>query len=442
MTENNVFLYWVGHEYKLIKILRNIIYLHSTNGVGYKVNLITQSNINEYIEELPEYFNELCPANQADYIRVIVICKFGGIWLDSDTLVMESLDSLFKLVNDKNGFFIKENNTILWNGVFGSKKNTPLMLEWKQRMLNILEKNVKIHWTEIGNSLLQSIYNQNSDFYDGYEIFNGCDNMYPVNWNLCVNEFLDKPYENYKKIIREYQPLVVLVNSVYKKIEDKKIEEILNRKTPLQFFLEKSYQNMQHLVDLDFIEIGTSNFDTLIQNSTNEKGISVEAVKYYIDKLPDKPNIKKLNVAISNVNSFIDVYYIPESVIEQNQLQNWFKGCNKIGDYHPLHIKHNLQEYVLCEKIKVITCFELFYSNNIKKVKYLKIDTEGHDVVILDSLFDYIKFLPKDFYPNKILFESNEHTPKNLIDDIIYKYTSIGYKLIKRGYDTVIEYVI
>ena len=48
---NNVYLYWVGNEYKLIKILRNMIYMHSTNGKGYNVNLINHNNIKEYIPD-------------------------------------------------------------------------------------------------------------------------------------------------------------------------------------------------------------------------------------------------------------------------------------------------------------------------------------------------------------------------------------------------------
>lgn len=76
--------------------------------------------------------------------------------------------------------------------------------------------------------------------------------------------------------------------------------------------------------------------------------------------------------------------------------------------------------------------------NNVKKVKYLKIDTEGMDCTILNSLYDYIKYLPNDFKPDNILFETNEHSNKTDVDDIIAKFTSIGYKLKKRGYDTLI----
>jgi hypothetical protein len=72
---------------------------------------------------------------------------------------------------------------------------------------------------------------------------NGLDTVYPVNWNNCVSEFIEKPYENYKNIIRSYQPFVVLVNSVYRKLENKTEEEIKQANMPLNYFLNKSIEN-------------------------------------------------------------------------------------------------------------------------------------------------------------------------------------------------------
>jgi len=244
MGERNLYLYWVGKEYKLISILRNLIYLHSTNGAGYNIHLITDKNISDYIEDIPDYFGNLCPAHQADFVRVNVICDYGGIWLDSDTLVLTSLDSLFDYIEIKDGFFIKENNSILTNGIFGSKSKTVLMIEWKKQMMNLLGiKFGKIGWCDIGSAILQDMYNKNSGLYDNYTIFNGLDNLYPINWDKCVTEFVDKPYDNYKNIIREYQPLVVLVNSVYKKLEDKTEKEILECDMPINYFINKSFDN-------------------------------------------------------------------------------------------------------------------------------------------------------------------------------------------------------
>ena len=243
-NNRNVFLYWVGKEYKLITLLRYLIYLHSKNGKAYNIILINNSNINKYINNLPTFFYDLCPAHQADYTRVNVICDYGGIWLDSDTLVMNSLDSLFNLIDEKDGFFVKENNQYLSNGIFGSKKNTKFMKEWKKRVESKLNlTNGKIEWTEIGNKMLQNIFNSDSSLLNNYKIFDGLDNIYPVNWNNCVNEFLSKPYDNYKNIIRDFQPLLILVNSVYKELENKSYQEILNGNMPLNYFINKSFEN-------------------------------------------------------------------------------------------------------------------------------------------------------------------------------------------------------
>lgn len=242
MEERNVYLYWVGKEYKLICILRKLIYLHSKRGNGYKVNLITPQNIQNYVKDIPYFFNKLCPAHQADFVRVNVICDNGGIWLDSDTLVMDSLDSLFDILEKNDGFFIKENNVSLCSGVFGSKKNTRLMIHWKKKMMEILyHKKNYIRWTEIGSAILKDIEFKFSHLLQNFKILNGLDNVYPVNWNQCVTEFIDKPYDNYKTLVRNYQPLIILVNSVYKKMETMSKEDFFSDRIPLNYFMYKSF---------------------------------------------------------------------------------------------------------------------------------------------------------------------------------------------------------
>lgn len=244
MEERNVYLYWVGKEYSLLSILRKLMYIHSKRGKGYNIHLITDKNIQNYVQDIPPYFTKLCPAHQADFVRVSVLCAFGGIWLDSDTLVMDSLDTLFDCIEHTQGFFIRENNSILWNGIFGSKANTPLMIEWKTNVRKTLDaKQTTIRWSEIGCRMLQSMYDSNPTLYTNYKIFNGLDNLYPVYWKTCVENFLRKPYDNYRNILREYQPLVVLVHSVYRELQHATEQEILQSDMPLNYFLNTSLQN-------------------------------------------------------------------------------------------------------------------------------------------------------------------------------------------------------
>jgi hypothetical protein len=116
-------------------------------------------------------------------------------------------------------------------------------------METLENKKENISWTEIGNHMLTEIYNFDSTLYNNYEIFNGLDNLYPVNWNGCVLEFINKPYDNYQNITRDFQPLIALVNTVYKELENKSQEEILNNNMPLNYFINKSINNFNLLIN-------------------------------------------------------------------------------------------------------------------------------------------------------------------------------------------------
>ena len=196
-------------------------------------------------------------------------------------------------------------------------------------------------------------------------------------------------------------------------------------------------------MDLDFLEIGTSNFDTCIQTCSDDQvGISVEPLKFYLDDLPDKPNVKKVHAAITHnkPSNVMNIFYIPADVIDRENLPQWFKGCNKIGNYHPLHIKHNVKDFVKILETPLLNVDEFMTQYNIKKIKFLKIDTEGHDTVILQGFYEFLLKMGVEYYPSKIQFESNEHAPKQTVDRIVKIFTSLGYRLISRGYDTLLEY--
>lgn len=193
---------------------------------------------------------------------------------------------------------------------------------------------------------------------------------------------------------------------------------------------------------IDFIEIGTSSFNTLLQESKGgETGLSIEPVSYHLNKLPNKDGIKKINCAItsSREEEFVDVYYIPEEVVKKSKLPHWFLGCNKIGDYHPLHKRHKVTDLVRVERVPLKNFEEVMEENEIYKVNFIKIDTEGHDCVIMSGIHDYYKKLNKERYPKTIQFETNENSSKSEVDSIIFKFHKLGFVVKSRGYDTVLE---
>jgi hypothetical protein len=190
----------------------------------------------------------------------------------------------------------------------------------------------------------------------------------------------------------------------------------------------------------DFIEIGTSNFDTLIESADDTTvGISIEPIRYYLDQLPNRPGVKKLAVAISRNHGMLPVFYIPERTIRARGLPEWLRGCNSVGDYHPKHVELMVRDLVQIDTVDVMTIADIFDLYDVTELDYLKIDTEGADCDIMCHLYEFLKTEPTARYPRKILFESNELADQVQVEVVKTEFISLRYRVTRSGYDTVLE---
>jgi hypothetical protein len=168
--------------------------------------------------------------------------------------------------------------------------------------------------------------------------------------------------------------------------------------------------NRNSLFSYDFIEIGTCDFDTELHRSDGTRlGISVEPVKGYLDALPNIPGVTKVHAAISNTNGYTDMYSVIPEAIERLALPEWVRGCSSIHKPHPrvveLIAKKSIkeEEVVTVDTVPVMTFSRLV--EGVGSCKLLKIDAEGHDVVILES---YLEAVDAGFpLIDEVRFEAN-----------------------------------
>ena len=189
-------------------------------------------------------------------------------------------------------------------------------------------------------------------------------------------------------------------------------------------------------MNYDFIEIGTSDFDALIQTATHDTaGLSIDPIQFYLDRLPNKNNVKKLCCAVSfdGERGKDKVYYIPLHTIYEHQFPLWIRGCNAVGDYHYQHKIRNLQEYVETIDIDMVPLGDILEQNNVEQLKTLKLDTEGGDSYILQSFVPVLKNRPKENWPQTIEFETNILTPEEMVNETIDMYVELGYRIQHRG---------
>jgi hypothetical protein len=166
-------------------------------------------------------------------------------------------------------------------------------------------------------------------------------------------------------------------------------------------------------------------------------GLAVEPYAAYLEQLPPRPGVSKVNAAIvSEADALrgvgtVDLYYIPEDVVDRLNLSPFIKGCNSIGHMHGMHTAVGYEAYVQVAQVPAVSIRQLLTSNRVRRIRFLKIDAEGYDSTIMHELYLYLVTRGDPLlYPERIMFESGEKSQKAFISQTVRKFE----QLVKRSH--------
>jgi FkbM family methyltransferase len=173
------------------------------------------------------------------------------------------------------------------------------------------------------------------------------------------------------------------------------------------------------------VEIGTCDFETAAGHAD---GLFIEPLPFYFNRLP--ATCRKENVAVSNYTGQGQVYFLTEETIAQHGLPDWLRGCNCLNQMHPtvaqMVASGSVQpEWVQTQPVPVVRIKSLLDKHNITHIKLLKIDTEGHDAVILNDFLDTV-----DILPQHISFENNGLVPAEDVATVVLRLEQRKYKTV------------
>lgn len=140
MIENNIHQIWVG-DFRIPVHIKEYMEKMRTNHPHFNYYLWTDSNLPELPSQLLsiyESYNE--PAIKADLLRMYVVYKFGGFYLDADFDTIEGFRNDILPMDNFDGVIVYNGSyqlSALANSIFGFKKEHPLL---KFMMDNIIHK--------------------------------------------------------------------------------------------------------------------------------------------------------------------------------------------------------------------------------------------------------------------------------------------------------------
>lgn len=183
----------------------------------------------------------------------------------------------------------------------------------------------------------------------------------------------------------------------------------------------------------EYVDIGTCDFDTAADVAKPEDQVLlVEPVQYYLDRILDRSNLRKVNLAVSDKPGSLPVYFVPEVTINTLILPGWVRGCNSVGVRHPtvdavlLDMRLPLG-LVNSTVVEAVTFQQLCGRYDITEIGKLKIDTEGHESFILPGILEKVK---AGMLIKEIKFENQESLgDKVFLDNLVLDFVDLGYTL-------------
>ena len=195
---------------------------------------------------------------------------------------------------------------------------------------------------------------------------------------------------------------------------------------------EKVMKGCANIDDFFFVQVGAFDgvsFDPINKYVTefNWSGLLVEPIPCHFNSLKknyiNNKNLIFEQVAVTGECGFVSLgYYPPDSKYVRNKLKTDVcrYGESSIGK-HLNRKKRKIRKFIREVEVEAITYKNLVERNDVHKVDFLQIDTEGHDFEVIKSIgWDDIH---SDLIPNIIHFESN-----------LLNMDEVSNFLINRGY--------
>jgi hypothetical protein len=178
--QRNIWLYWehrpgVSIEPPHVRLCRKAIYRHAGNAT---VHLVTPENLYDYLPDFPKKAenirvknsNDSSIALKCDVIRAMLLKKYGGLYLDSDTIPLKPMGNIFNHFQEYDFVGMQcetHGDNHIPVGVYGSRLNGVVLSEYvagirRKLFFKILIRR-KFGWTSLGQSILTRVVNRHRE---------------------------------------------------------------------------------------------------------------------------------------------------------------------------------------------------------------------------------------------------------------------------------------
>ena len=118
-------------------------------------------------------------AHRADYIRMFLLQRYGGLWIDADCLAMKPLQPVLDLLKAHEMVGHRERSGLVSNGFVASRAGGRIVSAVYRRICDTLRSRRPLGWTSIGSEPLTAVIAEDPSGWHGLP----CEQVQPVCWS-------------------------------------------------------------------------------------------------------------------------------------------------------------------------------------------------------------------------------------------------------------------
>lgn len=169
-----VWMYWEGDCPEWIRACQETVFRHADD-----VRLLSRNDFEKLRDrDYDINLDRLHVAHRADYVRAFLLLRYGGLWVDSDCIIMKRLEPIRNklMICDFAGY--RERTGHVANSFMGSRAGGRIISLLYHQICAVLRDGKPLDWTSIGSEPLTEILS--TDQCSWHEI--SCEQIQPVCW--------------------------------------------------------------------------------------------------------------------------------------------------------------------------------------------------------------------------------------------------------------------
>ena len=251
-----VWLYWEGALPDWIAACRQTIFAHCPD--VRLLDWITFDQLWDSDRDLD--IHRLSVAHRADFIRAFLLARFGGLWIDSDCLVMRDLQPVFDLLDEYDFVAHAERQGHISNGFIAAAPDGVIARAYYKRLCEIMRSGRELSWLTLGADLLTATLNDSRiPWYRlGYEL------VQPVCWSNPQQFFRVAEATEHARVFNPRSLCYMLSNNtVQGYAREHATVSLMDAGTFFRFLLQHSLEARQVEAPARRTSVGSSNWQQI-----------------------------------------------------------------------------------------------------------------------------------------------------------------------------------